>query len=227
MVMRKEEGSRSGELRELGWPAEDLRRYEELWEYRQRWGAINLEREDRVFLRRAEATLPKRLTGKAAQKKGLLEKAHVRWLAHFLAALRADPQVAALPEGEEAAWVILLEEELRALQWFEPVLGLPDTLRARAFVEEREQLAAQAAAEGRTVSFDFAAALEQAKQDGQPNAKPLRGEAKAGAQDVPVLPPAGAAAFRARARQELLALTRTLPSLKESEKADPPDDWTP
>jgi hypothetical protein len=64
--MRKEEGSRSGELRDLGWPAEDVRRYEELWEYRQRWGAINLEREDRVFLRRAEAALPKRLTGKAA-----------------------------------------------------------------------------------------------------------------------------------------------------------------
>ena len=159
--MRKEEGSRSGELRELGWPAEEVRRYEELWEYRQRWGAINLEREDRAFLRKAEEALPKRLTGKAAQKKGLQDKAHVRWLTHFLNALRADPQLAALPEGEEAAWVILLEEELRALQWFEPVLGLPDTLRARAFAEERERLVAEAAAEGRTLSFDFAGALEQ------------------------------------------------------------------
>lgn len=227
MVMRKEEGSRSGELRDLGWPAEDVRRYEELWEYRQRWGAINLEREDRVFLRRAEAALPKRLTGKAAQKKGLLEKAHVRWLAHFLNALRADPQLAELPEGEETAWVILLEEELRALQWFEPVLGLPDTLRARAFVEERERLVAEAAAEGRSLSFDFAAALAQAREDGESRWKPLRGDAKASAQDVPVLPPAAAAAFRARARQELVALLRTLPSLQESEKVDPPDDWTP
>lgn len=227
MVMRKEEGSRSGELRDLGWPAEDVRRYEELWEYRQRWGAINLEREDRVFLRRAEAALPKRLTGKAAQKKGLLEKAHVRWLSHFLNALRADPQLAALPEGEEAAWVILLEEELRGLQWFEPVLGLPDTLRARAFVDERERLVSEAAAEGRTLSFDFAAALAQAKEAGESRWKPLRGDAKASAQDVPVLPPAAAAAFRARVRQELVALLRTLPSLQESEKADPPDDWTP
>ena len=55
--MRKEEGSRSNELRELGWPPENVRRYEDLWEYRQRWGAINLEREDRAFLRKAAAAL--------------------------------------------------------------------------------------------------------------------------------------------------------------------------
>jgi hypothetical protein len=177
--MRKEEGSRSGELRELGWSAEDLRRYEDLWEYRQRWGAINLEREDRVFLRSAEAALPNRPSGKGAQKKGLQDKAHVRWLAHFLAAMRADPQLQGLPAGEEAAWVILLEEELRALTWYEPVLSLPDTLRARAFVAAREGLIQTAAA-----------------------------------------------AFRATVRQELLEWVRGLPSLKESEKGEPPDDWT-
>ena len=85
----------------------------------------------------------------------------------------------------------------------------------------------EAAAEGRTLSFDFAAALAQAKEGGESRWKPLRGDAKASAQDVPVLPPAAAAAFRTRVRQELVALLRTLPSLQESEKADPPDDWTP
>jgi hypothetical protein len=225
--MRKEEGSRSAELRELGWSAEDVRRYEELWEYRQRWGAINLEREDRAFLRRAEDALPKRLTGKAAQRKGLLEKAHVRWLHHFLSALRADPQLVDLPDGEEVAWVIVLEEELRALQWFEPVLGLPDTLRARAFVEERERLVREASAEGRELSFDFAAALEEAQRQGNSRWKPLRGDLLAAARDLPVLPAAAAASFRGRARRTLLDLTRTYPSLQSSDKADPPDDWTP
>jgi hypothetical protein len=225
--MRKEEGSRSGELRELGWPAENIRRYEDLWEYRQRWGAINLEREDRAFLRKAEAALPKRLTGKAAQKKGLLEKAHVRWLAHHLAAMRADPLIDSLAEGEEPAWVILLEEEIRALAWYEPVLGLPDTLRARSFTPERERWIREAAAEGRLLSFDFAAALERAKQEGNSSWKPLRGEAQRGDQEFPILPPAAAAAFRAKVRQELLELVRNLPSLEGSEKGDPPDDWTP
>jgi hypothetical protein len=226
VVMRKEEGSRSGELRDLGWSAEDVRRYEDLWEYRQRWGAINLEREDRAFLRNAEAALPTRPSGKGAQKKGLQDKAHVRWLAHFLAAMRADPQLQALPEGEDAAWVILLEEELRALAWYEPVLGLPDTLRARALVAEREGWIQEAAAEGRPLEFDFAAALERGKQEGNTSWKPLRGETQATARDFPVLPPATAAAFRAKVRQALLERVRGLPSLKDSEKGEPPDDWT-
>jgi hypothetical protein len=225
--MRKEEGSRSDELRELGWPAESVRRYEDLWEYRQRWGAINLEREDRVFLREAEAALPKRLTGKGPQKKGLQEKAHVRWLAHFLAAMRTDPRMEALQEGEEAAWVILLEEEIRALAWYEPVLGLPDTLRARAFLPERERWIGEAAAEGRDLEFDFAAALERAKLEGNSSWKPLRGEGLASDRTFPVLPPATAAAFRAKVRREILEQVRGLPSLKDSEKAEPPDDWTP
>jgi hypothetical protein len=225
--MRKEEGSRSGELRELGWSAEDVRRYEELWEYRQRWGAINLEREDRAFLRKAEAALPKRLTGKAAQKKGLQEKAHVRWLNHFLVAMRADPGLAGRPEGEEGAWPILLEEELRALTWYEPVLGLPDTLRARAFVDSRESWIGEAAAEGQALSFDFAAALEQARQEGNTSWKPLRGEGRASATDFPVLPPAAAAAFRARVRPAVLELVRSLPSLQGNDKGEPADDWIP
>lgn len=221
--MLKEEGSRSTELRELGWSAEDIRRYDELWEYRQRWGAINLEREDRVFLRRAEAALPRRATGKAALKKSLQEKAHHRWLSHFLSAMRADPLMASLAEGEEAAWVIVLEEELRALEWYEPVLGLPDTLRARHFVAERERWLQEAAAEGHSLSFDFAAALQQAKQEGNGSWKSLRGDARAAATDFPVLPPAAAAAFRARVRQEVLALTRSYPSLKDCDKPEPPE----
>ena len=55
--MTKETTHRGTELRKLGWSIEDVARYTELWEYRQRWGAMNLERDDRLFLRRAEAVL--------------------------------------------------------------------------------------------------------------------------------------------------------------------------
>jgi len=217
--MRKEEGSRSGELRDLGWPAEDVRRYEELWEYRQRWGAINLEREDRVFLRRAEAALPKRLTGKAAQKKSLQEKAHVRWLAHFLEALRADPQLAALPEGEQTAWVILLEAELGALEQLQPVLGLPDTLKAKGLLAAREAWIEAIASQGRLLSFDFDAPLLALKQKESTNWKPLRPE---GARSYPVLDAAGAAAFRAQVGPALSAwMGANFPSLKETPQNQP------
>ena len=76
--MQTSENNRAGELKDLGWSPEDVRKYEELWEYRQRWGAINLEREDRLFLRKAEAALPKLSSGRGSEKKRLQDKSHYR-----------------------------------------------------------------------------------------------------------------------------------------------------
>ncbi|MEI8250897.1 MAG: hypothetical protein WCF98_06975 [Synechococcus sp. ELA057] len=219
--MAKEEGSRAEELRSLGWSAEEVRTYEELWEYRQRWGAINLEREERQLLRRAEAALPKRLSGKAAQRKSIRDKNHYRWLSRHLEALQARETT--LKPGEVGAWTILLDEELRALRYYQPVLGLPDTLKAKAFEAERERWAAEAAAAGRVIEHDFSAAAPTA--DGAP-IRPLRGEPFADNRDYPVLDAAAAAPFRARVRQEICGFTRaTYPSLKDSDKPEPPDDW--
>ncbi|MFM7652948.1 MAG: hypothetical protein ACKO5M_08520, partial [Vulcanococcus sp.] len=162
--MQTSEDNRAEELRTLGWSAEDVRRYEELWEYRQRWGAINLEREDRAFLRNAEAALPKRVSGKGSEKKRTRDKSHYRWLAFHLEAMRNSSADSELAEGEQGAWPILLEEELRVLDYYEPVLGLPDTLKARELVAFREQWIARAAERGRSVSFDFIAPLEELKQ---------------------------------------------------------------
>jgi hypothetical protein len=215
-----EEGSRAEELRALGWSAEDVRSYEELWEYRQRWGAINLEREERIFLRKAEAALPRRAaSGRGNARKSTQEKAHYRWLAFHLEAMRASALEQGLAEGEVGAWPIILEEELAALDQYEPVLGLPDTLKAREFLPARERWASEAAALGRTESYDFAAPLEALRQQGPTNWKPLRGDAQAGATDYPVLAADDAGAFRARIRQEVAEFTRsTYPSLKQAEE---------
>lgn len=45
------------QLRALGWAEVDVRRFEELWRDRSRWGAINLAPEERQWLRKAEAAL--------------------------------------------------------------------------------------------------------------------------------------------------------------------------
>lgn len=45
------------ELRDLGWSESDVRQYGKLFEYRRRWGAINLERDERQFLSKADAAL--------------------------------------------------------------------------------------------------------------------------------------------------------------------------
>ena len=220
--MRKDETSRSDELKNLGWTAEEVRRYEELWEYRHRWGAINLERDDRIFLRRAEAALPKQLSGKAALRKSLKEKTHYRWLSAFHQAMAG---VEGLEADELAAWAIVIEEELRALDYYQPVLGLPDTLKAKAFAPLREQLVAEIADQGRNLSFDFAAALAEFRAQGNKGWKSLRQDDTNS--NFPVLPRAVADGFRAKARAELVALTRsTYPSLADTAKPEPPSDWS-
>jgi hypothetical protein len=221
--VQKSENNRAGELKELGWSAEDVRRYEELWEYRQRWGAINLEREDRQFLRKAEAALPK-IVAKGSEKKRTQDKSHYRWLSFYLEAMQAAP----LHEGEVAAWPIVLQEELRTIDYYEPVLGLPDTLKAKELLPVREQLVAQAAASAaRSISFDFVAPLEELKQREKTSWKPLRGEGNTDT-TYPVLSADAAEAFRQQARATITRTIRELfPSLKDTEKPAPPADWMP
>ena len=221
------EENRAEELKALGWSAEDVRKYEELWEYRQRWGAINLEREDRVFLRKAESALPKRASGKGSEKKRTRDKSHYRWLAFYLEAMKASPVETGLQEGERGAWPILLEEELRALEYYEPVLGLPDTLKAKELIPARELWISQAGSSGRTLSFDFLEPLEALKRQEKTSWKPLRGEGNIDS-TYPVLSPEAAAAFRSSVRTRIANLIRqTFPSLQDSDKAEPPADWQP
>lgn len=217
--MVKDETSRADELLALGWSAEDVRRYAELWEYRQRWGAINLEREDRLFLRKAEAALPKRLTGKAAQKKSLREKSHYRWLSLYLDAMAHSAAEQQLSAGERGAWAVLLEEELHVLEHYDPVLGLPDTLKARELVALREQLIQQAPAT-REVRFDFQAPLDTLRAQETTSWKPLRGDAS-GDSRYPVLAGEAVDSFRLQVRRELGGWIRQhFPSLRDSDKPE-------
>ena len=78
--MAKELTHRADELKQLGWNQEDLYKYIELWDYRQRWGSINLEREDRLFLRKAESLLPVISKNKVSVKKPLKEKSYYCWI---------------------------------------------------------------------------------------------------------------------------------------------------
>lgn len=226
--MAKELTHRADELQALGWSAEDVARYAELWDYRQRWGAMNLEREDRLFLRKAEAALPAIVTGKAAAKKSINEKSYYLWLQFHLDAMTAAEQGFALAEGARGAWPILLEEELRLLDYYQPVLGLPDTLKAKGFDPIRAELAAAAvslASDGGSMQqYDFKAALEARKAEDNNRWRHLL-EAD-GAQPYPVLDANTAAAFRQQVRTRFVPLVReTMPSLADTEKPEPGDDW--
>lgn len=212
--MAKDEISRADELQALGWSAEDVRRYEELWEYRHRWGAINLEPEDRAFLRKAEAALPKRQSGKGSAKKTLQEKSHYRWLAFYREAMLASAAEQGLADGEQGAWPVLLSEELRLLDELQPVLGLPDTLKARDLVALREELIDQVSTTARLLEFDFLTPLEELKQRERSSWKPLRGE-DSDDRSYPVLSGEALERFRQQAGEALGERMRsTFPSLQ-------------
>tara|TARA_Y100000589_G_C27016123_1_gene572904 strand:- start:233 stop:886 length:654 start_codon:yes stop_codon:yes gene_type:complete len=128
--LNKESSHRSFELKELGWNQEDITRYEELWEYSQRWGLINLERDDRQFLRKAEKLLPKLQPKKISNKKSIQEKSYYLWLNFYYEKIN-DFRISILKIKTESVWEILLEEELKLLDKHKPVMGLPDTIKAK------------------------------------------------------------------------------------------------
>ncbi len=227
--MTKESTHRAQELKELGWTIEEVNRYAELWEYRQRWGAINLEREDRQFLRKAESVLPKIVKGKPSVKKPLNEKSYYRWLSFYLKAMDTAENALSIPSGERGVWPILIEEELRALDYFEPVLGLPDTLKAKALDTVREELVKRSETFSNNPNhykFDFKAPLVALKEQEDTKWRHLREALDEEDQNYPILTEDSATKFRLLVRGELIPLIRDLlPSLAESEKPYPPDDW--
>ncbi len=230
--MAKESTHRADELKDLGWSSDDLARYTELWDYRQRWGAINLEREDRQFLKKAEAVLPKIVVGKASVKKPIQEKSYYRWLRFYLEAMDKSESSFSLAKGQRGIWPILLEEELRALEYFEPVLGLPDTIKAKGFDPIREEIIRNVTSgpleeQVELHKFDFSEPLEVLKAKESTKWRPLREGLESNQNDYPVLKANAVESFRKEVRLQLIKLIRdTLPSLSDTDKPEPPDDWS-
>tara|TARA_Y100001970_G_scaffold293136_1_gene438004 strand:- start:12918 stop:13544 length:627 start_codon:yes stop_codon:yes gene_type:complete len=149
-------------LKTLGWNQEDITRYEELWEYCQRWGLINLEREDRQFLKKAEKLIPKLLPKKQSVKKSIEEKSYYKWLNFYLEKIKSFNKIN-LDKNSQSVWIIFLEEEIKLLEELKPVMGLPDTLKAKNLYNIRKVLIEKAfekyKAKNNKILFDFDNAL--------------------------------------------------------------------
>jgi hypothetical protein len=227
----KELTHRADELKQLGWNQEDLYKYIELWDYRQRWGSINLEKEDRLFLRKAESLLPEISKNKVSVKKPLKEKSYYCWIQFFLNEMNDFELNEKLDDGMRGVWPILLEEELRVIDYFEPVLGLPDTIKAKLIGPIREDLVKTALEIYKesvvTKQFDFKGALEIAKSGGENSSwRSLRDGVNETNQDYPIIEKANVLEFRKKVNEKLLSFIKeNFPSLAESDKSLPPNDW--
>ena len=222
---------RAEELKQLGWQQEDLYKYIELWDYRQRWGSINLEREDRLFLRKAESLLPEISKNKVSVKKPLKEKSYYCWIRFFLDEMNNFELNKNLKDGMRGVWPILLEEELRIIDYYEPVLGLPDTIKAKLIAPIREDLVIEAVKNYEessiTWQFDFQGTLVNAKSDGKNSSwRSVRDGDLEKNQDYQIIDKSRVLEFRKKVNKKLLSFIKeNFPSLAETDKSEPPNDW--
>jgi len=227
----KELTHRADELKQLGWNQEDLYKYIELWDYRQRWGSINLEREDRQFLRKAESLLPVISKNKVSVKKPLKEKSYYCWIQFFLDEMNDFELNEKLEDGAKGVWPIFLEEELRVIDYYEPILGLPDSIKAKSIGPIRENLVQEAlekyGKEIKTMKFDFQGTLAKAKSCGENSSwRPLRDGDFDKNQDYQVVDKTSVLEFRKKVNEKLLLFIKdNFPSLTDTDKSLPPNDW--
>jgi len=151
--LKKESSHRSHELKALGWNQDEIIRYEDLFEYSQRWGLANLEREDRQFLKKAEKILPKKQLKKTSIKKSIEEKSYYKWLRFYLDRIIEFDKVTFSSEFI-SVWQILLEKEIQILEQLQPVLGLPDTIKAKEISSIRSLLIELAIKNYKAISND-------------------------------------------------------------------------
>ncbi len=219
-LLNIESSHRSHELKPLGWNQEDITRYEELWEYCQRWGLINLEREDRQFLKKAEKLIPKIHPKKHSVKKSIEEKSYYLWLSFYLEEIRSFNKKH-IEKDKESVWLILLEEELKLLKEHKPVMGLPDTIKSKNLYKVRKLLLEKAFKKFNALKnkdlFDFEKVLISIKETKNKSWKSLLENDSQSGELYPIIEKRFVDDFREDVNNEINAfMMENYPSLKES-----------
>ncbi len=230
--MTKELTHRADELEALGWLKSDVFRYVELWDYRQRWGAINLEREDRLFLRKAETALPQIKSHKASVKKPIREKSYYCRILFFIDQMNQAEESFGISGKAKGLWPILLEEELRAIDYFQPILGLPDTLKAKSLIPFREEMISSLQEKYhdhiQLFDYDFNSSLASYNSSEKKNWQPLREAISDENRIYPVIVDEFINPCLMEVRKQIIPMIRsTFPSLSEFDKSNPSDEWIP
>ncbi len=216
--MKKELSHRSHELKALGWNQEDLTRYEDLWDYSQRWGLINLEREIDSF-KKAEKLLPKIQNKKISVKKNIEEKSYYLWLNFYLDEISIFCN-SNLPKNKHGVWTLLIEEELKLLKELQPVMGLPDTIKAKNLFENRKDLINKAFSEFEAKNngkcFNFDEVLNNSEKDVGKNWKSITEKDPEANKTFPIIDSANIEKLRSAIKEDLsLYMKDNYPSLKK------------
>ncbi len=147
-----------------GWSSENIAELQQALQAREYFGYANLTADQKQIILAAKAAekVAAKARGTKASKQPVQTKLHYRWRAAEAELLRKYSELA---PGEVPAWLIIKEEELRALELYQPVLDQVDTSRRSKFVAPEKELLALAADLGRVSNFDWVVFRDELKAE--------------------------------------------------------------
>lgn len=147
-----------------GWSKEQITELQQALHAREYFGYANLTADQKQIILAAKAAdkVVAKARNSKANKQPVQTKLHYRWRAAEAELLRKYSELA---PGEMPAWLIIKEEELRALELYQPVLDQVDTSRRSRFTEPVNELLQLAADLGRVSSFDWVAFRDELKAE--------------------------------------------------------------
>ena len=180
---------------------------------------INLEREDRQFLKKAEKLLPKIQNKKASVKKSIEEKSYYLWLNFYLEEIKIFSE-SNLPKKQVSVWTLLIEEELKLLKELQPVMGLPDTLKAKNLFVNRKQIIEKAFkeydAKNNDEPFDFINIFNKSEKNVSKSWKSITEKDPEANKTFPTIDSKNEEDLRSEINEDLKSFMReNYPSLKE------------
>ena len=216
-------------LETAGWTEAQIDRYYKLLGRKQAHGLASLSIADRRFYNSATVACSKAQeaidkTLRAAQTRRVNGKQPVETKLHYrfkLVELLEFRQRAELLPGEELAIVIIREEQIRALELYQPVLDQVDTTRRHQFSQGTEvDLLALAAALGRSLTnYDSEGHLAALREEFKNEVNwDVRWDDYYGriTRSAVALPGDVALEFRSLVRPVVEAFTRSLPSVAQT-----------
>jgi hypothetical protein len=97
---------------------------------------------------------------KPSKAKPVTQKSYYQWLYGCLQGMQAFEAEQALLPGEQSVWVVIVEEELLALESLSPLLDMDEIRKLKAMAALRDALAAEASPVVKMLDFNFAESLE-------------------------------------------------------------------
>ena len=202
-----------------GYTEAQVDRYYKLVNRKRNYGPGSLNISDRRFMLKAvaeasaaEAKLDAQIAAaqrtRVSGKQPVESKLHYRWLQ---TEAETAAQLIEVTPGEVSAYVIIREEQLRALSKYQPVLDQVDTTKRSLFNTTEAELLTIAAQFGRVANFDEVAFMKQLATafDGDWNDKWTAGLGSKGSLGA-VIPDTFELEFRELVRAEVDTFTRTV-----------------